>query len=350
MSETIPSRRRGIRLSDRDLVRFGYLDGLEGFPLVVSPGVGDLNLAAWAAAHRQTLEQALLDHGAILFRGFGNETVAHFSQFVRSISDDVLDYQERAAARTQVASHIFTSTEYPADQSIPLHHEMSYSHNWPSKIWFYCQQPPASGGRTPIADDRRVVDLLPPAIKTRFLEKGVMYVKNYGEGLDLSWQDAFQTEDRAAVERYCREAMMQCEWRDGGRLRTRARRHVMVSHPTLGTRLWFNHAHMFHLSNLSAPIREGLLAQFGEDEVPRNAFFGDGSPIPDSLMEEVRQTYRSATVGFDWERGDILLLDNFLASHGRDPFTGPRKILVAMAERFTLGGAVPATATFGSHE
>lgn len=350
MSESIPTRRKRLRLSDRDLVRFGYLDGLEKFPLVVSPGIGDLNLAAWTAGHKPLIEQELLNHGAILFRGFGNETVEHFSQFVRAIAIDVLDYQERAAARTQVASQIFTSTEYPADQSIPLHHEMSYSHNWPSKIWFYCRQPAAAGGRTPIADDRKVIGMLSPMIKKLFLERGVMYVKNYGEGLDLSWQDAFQTEDRATVERYCREAMMECEWRSGGRLRTRALRHVMVTHPKLGTTVWFNHAHMFHLSNLSAPVREGLLSQFAEDEVPRNAFFGDGSSIPDSLMEHVRETYRRATVGFDWERGDILLLDNFLASHGRDPFKGPREILVAMAERFTLGAADLATAPFGSHE
>ena len=350
MSERIPSRRKGIRLSDRDLVRFGYLDGLEGFPLVASPGVVDLNLATWAAGHKPLIEQQLLDYGAILFRGFGNETVEHFSRFVRAVATDVLDYQERAAARTQVASQIFTSTEYPADQSIPLHHEMSYSHNWPSKIWFYCRQPAVAGGRTPIADDRKVIDLLSPAIKKAFLEKGVMYVKNYGEGLDLSWQDVFQTEDRAVVERYCRDAMMQCEWRSGGRLRTRARRQVTVVHPKLGTTLWFNHAHLFHLSSLSAPVREGLLSQFAEDEVPRNAFFGDGSSIPDSMMDEVRDTYRRATVGFDWERGDILLLDNFLASHGRDPFKGPREILVAMAERHTLGCAVPATAPFGAYE
>ncbi|UZW58370.1 TauD/TfdA family dioxygenase [Lysobacter enzymogenes] len=347
MSENILSRRKGIRLSQGDLVRYGYLDGMEGFPLVVSPGVDGLNLAGWAAGHRAEIEQRLLDHGAILFRGFCNETVEHFSRFVRAVASDVLDYQERAAARSQVAAQIFTSTEYPADQAIPLHHEMSYSHNWPSKIWFYCRQPAAAGGRTPIADDRKVVELLSPAIKRRFLEKGVMYVKNYGDGLDLSWQDAFQTEDRAEVERYCREAMMQWEWRSGGRLRTRSLRHVMVSHPKLGTTLWFNHAHMFHLSNLSGPVRAGLLAQFAEDEVPRNAFFGDGSPIPDELLDEVRETYARVTVGFDWQRGDILLLDNFLASHGREPFKGPREILVAMAERFTLA---PASAPSGSFE
>jgi alpha-ketoglutarate-dependent taurine dioxygenase len=337
MSEGIARRRKGIRLSDRDLVRFEYFDGAENFPLLVVPGISDLNLAEWAGGHKALIEQQLLRHGAILFRGFHNQTVEHFSQFVRALTSELLDYRERAAARTQISSQIYTSTDYPPDQTIPLHHEMSYSHSWPTKIWFYCRQPAAGGGRTPIADDRKVFGMLSPAIKQLFLEKGVMYVKNYGDGLDLSWQEAFQTEDSAVVESYCREAMMTCEWRSDSRLRTRAIRHVMVSHPKVGTTVWFNHAHMFHLSNLSAQVRAGLLAQFAEDEVPRNAFFGDGSPIADAMMDEVRETYNRARVGFDWQQGDILLLDNFLTSHGRDPFKGPREILVAMAEPFTLG-------------
>ncbi len=339
MSEGIPRRRKGIKLSDQDLIRCEYLDGLPDLPLLIVPGIDDLNLAEWAGGHKAFIERELLRHGAILFRGFHNDTVEHFSQFARALSAELLEYRERAAARTQVSSHIYTSTEYPADQTIPLHHEMSYSHSWPTKLWFHCRQPAAAGGRTPIADDRKVIGMLSPVLKKLFLEKGVMYVKNYGEGLDLSWQEAFQTDDRAVVERYCREAMMTCEWRGQHRLRTRAVRHVMVSHPKLGTTVWFNHAHLFHLSNLSAEVRAALLAQFEEDAVPRNAFFGDGSPIADAMMEEVRETYARAMVGFDWQQGDILLLDNFLTSHGRAPFKGPREILVAMAERFTLDAA-----------
>jgi alpha-ketoglutarate-dependent taurine dioxygenase len=35
-------------------------------------------------------------------------------------------------------------------------------------------------------------------------------------------------------------------------------------------------------------------------------------------------------ISFRWERGDVLLLDNYLVAHGRNPYEGPRKILVAM--------------------
>jgi alpha-ketoglutarate-dependent taurine dioxygenase len=271
----------------------------------------------------------------LLFRNFAIDSSSQFQQFARALVPDLLDYLERAAPRREVAKNIFTSTEYPPDQPIPLHHEMSYSHNWPTKIWFYCAQPAQSRGATPIANDRKVFKLIDPAIKERFMKKRVMYVRNFGEGPDLSWQEAFQTEDRAAVEEYCRQARMSCEWRDGDRLRTRALRQTVATHPQTNETVWFNHAHMFHVSNIDEPAREALLAHFKEDELPRNAFYGDGTPIESSLLSEIREVYAEAAVTFSWQKGDVLLLDNFLASHGREPFTGPRSILVAMAELYT---------------
>jgi alpha-ketoglutarate-dependent taurine dioxygenase len=276
-----------------------------------------------------------MKHGALLFRGFEMESVARFELLARAVSQDLLDYNERAAPRTQVGKNIFTSTEFPADQTIPLHHEMSYSHHWPSKIWFYCARPATQGGRTPLASERKVTSLIDAGIKKRFIEKRVMYIRNYGEGVDLTWQEAFQTTDRALVEQYCRQTRMEFEWRADDRLRTRAVRQVVAVHPKSGETLWFNHAHMFHVSNLDGHIRDALLSRFREDELPRNAFYGDGSPIDSSILEEIRETYRQASISFPWRKGDVLLLDNFLTTHGREPFDGPRKILVAMAELYT---------------
>jgi alpha-ketoglutarate-dependent taurine dioxygenase len=331
-----PSRRKTIKLTEAALVKTGYLsDDGEHFPLVVEPNVENLNPVSWAQRQRAFIEAELLKHGGILFRHFDVDSASRFEDLARALDRELLDYFERAAPRREVGRNIYTSTEYPPDQAIPLHHEMSYSHNWPTKIWFYCAQPAQSGGATPIANDRKVFELINPAIKERFMSRKVMYVRNYGEGLDLSWREAFQTDDRAAVEEYCRHARMTCEWRDGDRLRTRAVRQVVATHPRTGETVWFNHAHMFHLSNVELSVREALLAHYKEDEFPRNAFYGDGSPIESSVLEEIRRVYTEAAVTFSWQKGDVLLLDNFLASHGREPFAGPRKVLVAMAELFT---------------
>jgi alpha-ketoglutarate-dependent taurine dioxygenase len=161
-----------------------------------------------------------------------------------------------------------------------------------------------------------------------------MYVRNYGEGLDLPWQDVFQTNDRSVVENYCRQANTEFEWVDGNRLRTRQVRQVMVTHPKTGATVWFNHAHMFHLSNLTTAVREALLAEFTEKYLPRNAYYGDGSTIESSVLEEIREIYRQSAVVFEWRKGDVLMLDNILVSHGRHPYIGSRKILVSMAELY----------------
>lgn len=324
-----------VRLSQEELVKTSHLEGLEGFPLVVQPNVDNVNLVTWASCNNDFIEAQLLKYGAILFRGFDGDSVTRFEEFTQAISPELLDYRERAAPRQEVASKIYTSTEYPSDQCIPMHHEMSYSHNWPTKIWFYCQQPAEQRGGTPIASDRAVFKLIAPEIKERFIQKKVMYVRNYGEGVDLSWQEAFQTEDRAAVEAYCRKVHTEFEWRDGNRLRTRQVRQAVATHPKTGETVWFNHAHMFHISNVEPAVRDSLLSEFKEDELPRNAFYGDGTPIEWSVLEEVREVYRQAAVTFTWQQGDIMMLDNFLVSHGRESFVGPRRILVAMAELYT---------------
>jgi alpha-ketoglutarate-dependent taurine dioxygenase len=162
-----------------------------------------------------------------------------------------------------------------------------------------------------------------------------MYTRNYSERLDIPWQDVFQTTDKAKVEEYCRSAHTEFEWREGNRLRTKQVRQAVATHPKVGETVWFNHAHMFHVSNLQPAVRESLLADFKEEELPRNAYYGDGSPIESSILDEIRGIYQDEAVTFPWREGDILMLDNFLSSHGREPFVGPRSIVVAMAELFT---------------
>jgi len=324
-------QRKVVRLSEQDLVRDGFLNDDERLPVLIQPEAEGVDLTAWAVSHRAELEARLLEHGAILFRGFDLAGQDQFQRFAGEAFGDLLDYKERAAPRVQVSKGVYTSTEFPPDQWIPLHHEMSYAHHWPRKILFYCDLPPQDRGRTPIVRASKFKARLDPGIMDRFLEKRVMYVRNYGEGVDMSWQDAFQTTDRSVVEEYCRQAGMTAEWRDGDRLRTRAVRHAVMTHPQTGEVVWFNHAHMFHCSNLPDEVREALLEQFREDELPRNAFYGDGTPIESSVLEAVRQTYLEASLLFPWQKGDVMLLDNFLVAHGREPFSGPRRILVSLS-------------------
>jgi alpha-ketoglutarate-dependent taurine dioxygenase len=159
-----------------------------------------------------------------------------------------------------------------------------------------------------------------------------MYVRNFGDGFGLSWPTVFQTTDRQAVEEHCREKGIQTEWKEGDRLRTRAVRSALTRHPKTGEPIWFNHATFFHVSTLEPSVREALLAEFADAELPANTYYGDGTPIEPEVMDHLRAAYRSETVSFRWQKGDLLMLDNMLVAHGRAPYSGPREILVGMAE------------------
>lgn len=327
---SIPAR-KPVRLSQGDLVRKAPLTEL-GRPLMIEPAVDDLDLISWAQSQRQEIEADLGEHGGILFRGFGLTSVAAFEAFIAAISGGALEYTERSSPRSQVSGRIYTSTDHPADQMIFLHNEQSYNLVVPGKILFFCMQAAERGGNTPIADCRRVLARLDTALKQRFVERKYCYVRNFGEAFGLSWQEAFQTDSRAAVEEYCRANEIAWEWKESERLRTSQVRPAVARHPRTGELTWCNHITFFHVTTLDAPVREALLSGFREEDLPNNTYYGDGSPIESSVLDELRAAYRAETIEFDWRQGDLLLLDNMLTAHGRSPFAGPRQVVVGMAE------------------
>ncbi|MCV4342895.1 TauD/TfdA family dioxygenase [Pseudomonas capsici] len=296
-----------------------------------APAAGD----AWQA-HREQIQQVvdaeLPRAGGVLFRGFAFKGEADFEAFASSFGHELLTYDYASTPRTKLNNRVYTSTEYPAHQVIPLHNEQSYSLNWPMKIWFHCVQASEVGGETPIADSREVYRQLDPVIRQRFADKRLMYVRNYGNGLDLPWQQAFSTEDRAQVEQYCKASNIDFEWNEEGELSTRQVCQAVARHPVSGEWVWFNQAHLFHISNLAPAVRETLISIVGEEGVPRNVFYGDGSPIELEALEHVRAVLQRCQVSFPWQAGDVLMLDNMLVAHGRSTFQGARKVVVAMAE------------------
>jgi len=308
------------------------------FPEIISAPDPAVDLAAYLDSRRESIDEMLHDAGAVLFRGFAVRTLEDFQAAVRSSSQTLLSYNYRSTPRTEEISGVYTSTEYPPAEEIPMHNENSYAHAWPLRLWFYCYQPAAAGGATPIADSREVANRLDPALVKRFADLGVMYVRNYRKGMDLPWQEVFQTSDKAEVQRFCDEAHITCEWdTDGVELRTRQVCQGVATHPRTGAVVWFNQAHLFHPSALDEEIREAMLGLFGLEGLPRYSCYGDGSPIADEDLAAIRESYQAEMVDVAWEQGDVLMLDNMLAAHGRRTFTPPRRILVAMTDSIQPG-------------
>jgi alpha-ketoglutarate-dependent taurine dioxygenase len=326
------AQRQQFRLSAEALVNISTLSEEQLLPVVIQPGVKGVDLANWLAGHRDTVQNLILQRGAVLFRGFGISRPNDFQVVVAALCGEAMTYKERSSPRSQVADKVYTSTDYPADEEIFPHNEHSYSKIFPAKLFFCCDTPATAGGATPLADTRRVYEGIPVEIRSEFERKGWMFVRNFNTGFGLPWQTVFQTEDPAVVEEYCRSADIQWEWRGGNGLRTRQLRPVMVQHPAIGERIWFNHLTFFHVSSLKPSLVKMLRSSFAEDEMPNNTFFGDGSAIPDAVAERLRHAYLNARVSFQWEKGDLIVLDNILTAHARDSYSGPRKILFAMAE------------------
>jgi alpha-ketoglutarate-dependent taurine dioxygenase len=301
-------------------------------PAVIEARSGDTILGT-IREHRAEIRKLITTVGAVMFRGFDIGGVDGLHEVVRALSGEPLDYTERTSPRTALSSSgkVFTSTDYPETEEIFLHNECSYQQHWPLKVYFYCINPADTQGATPLADVREVLRNIDPEVVEEFVRRKWMYVRNFNE-MGGSWQYFYDTEDPAEVERYCARHNIQVEWLDGGRLRTRAVREAMHVHPITGERLWFNHATFFHVNTLPPLYREEMLDMFGEENLPTNSYYGDGGRIPDEVTKHLREAYEAAKLRFDWQKDDLVVIDNMLTAHGREPFTGPRKIAISMAE------------------
>jgi alpha-ketoglutarate-dependent taurine dioxygenase len=297
--------------------------------LVTAP---DRSGTAFLTEHRPAIRARLREHGAVLLRGLDLAGVEGFDQAVRALAGEPLRYTERSSPRSVIKGQVYTSTDYPPSEEIFLHNENSYQATWPMSLFFYCVQASETLGATPLADTRAVYRAIDPEVRDEFDRRGWMVVRNYTPGFGLPWQQVFGTGDRAEVAAYCARNGVEVEWRPDDVLRTRARRTAVHRHPTTGEVVWFNHITFFHVTTLAEDVCAGLRDLLGEDGLPTNTYYGDGGRIPDEVVAHLRSCYRAAQRRFPWQAGDVLMVDNMLAAHGREPFTGPRTVAVAMAE------------------
>ena len=288
--------------------------------------------------NKVSIQQLLQANGALLIRGLRILSSQQFGHVLEKVFDEkLLNYSYRSTPRTELRGNVYTATEYHCDEVIPQHNENAYSNQWAMRIGFLCMIPSAVGGETPIADSREVYRRLPKEIVKKFEEKKVMYVRNYGE-IDLPWSEVFQTEDKQEVEQYCLSNNMQCEWLPDNGLRTTQINPATAIHPVTGEKVWFNQAHLFHVTSLNADVRQSLLSVVTEEYLPRNTYYGDGSPIEPEVLKIIRDVYEQCKICFKWQKNDLMLLDNMLYTHGRLPFEGNRKILVGMAQAYSVKG------------
>ena len=314
-----------------------------GRPAVVAAAPGG-DAAGWVTAHRAGLRAAVAEHGALLVRGLGLRDSGEVAAVCEAVADELVGEREAFAPRQRVAGGVHTSTPWPAAQPMCMHHELSYCLEFPGLMLFACLTAPRSGGATGVADGQAVLEALPPDLVARFEREGWLLVRSYTDEIGASWPAAFGTDDPGAVERYCRANGIAFSWRADGELRTRQRRSAVVRHPVSGRRCWFNQIAFLNDATLDPDVREYLVDEYGADGLPFTTRFGDGDPIGDDVVALLNAVYEEHTVRAPWQDGDLLLVDNVRTAHSREPFTGPREVLVGLADPVRLADCAPTVA------
>lgn len=95
-------KRKTIMASQEQWVKTEKLFPDNDIPLLIQPAEDGLNLVEWGKNNRSFIEKLLLEHRALLFRGFNVQSPEEFEAFIMATSDgDLLEYRDRTTPAIQ---------------------------------------------------------------------------------------------------------------------------------------------------------------------------------------------------------------------------------------------------------
>jgi alpha-ketoglutarate-dependent taurine dioxygenase len=310
-----------------------------GQPPILQAEAGDAQ--RWAAEHRDGLRTLVAERGWVRVRGLGLGDATEAGAVFRELAGLLMVEREAFASRRIYADGVYSSSTWPANQPMCMHHELSYALEFPGMMLFACLSAPTDGGATAVADSPAVLDALPADLVDRFEREGWLLTRSYNDEIGASIAEAFGTDDRGAVESYCRANGIEFEWQPDGGLRTRQRRRAVLRHPATGARCWFNQIAFLNEWTIDPEVREYLVEVYGADGLPFNTRFANGEEIGEDVVRLINEVYDAHTVREPWQAGDLLLVDNVRTAHSREPFAGAREVVVAMSNPVRLSDWVP---------
>ncbi|RDV28936.1 SyrP protein [Alteromonas aestuariivivens] len=304
------------------------------FPQIVVNNANCKTLAetvAFVQANQAELEAKLAKAGALLFRGFPIDSAETFDVFSAAFGYPNFTYQESLsnAVRINFTERVFTANEAPKDVEIFLHHEMAQTPISPSKLFFFCQSAAEEGGATPLCRSDKLFAALrveSPKLASEFKEKGVKYTTvmpaandaNSGQG--RSWKSTLSVETVDDAEAKLKELGYSWQWLEDGCLKAVTPALPAVIDLADGSEVFYNQ------------LIAAYMGWHGVRENPSPTItFGDGSPIPKDGLERIAELAEEFTFDLAWQDGDVAIVDNYRAMHGRRPYSGDRKRVVLVA-------------------
>jgi len=329
-----------------------YFVNEQQLPYVISPkNCSEISLSdfkAWAEDHQNELKDLLTWQGAILLRGFPIDSADDFGTIVKAVIGRELNDYKGEGSRNRIAQGVYTSTKAPLKFKIPLHNELTCTQNPVDYICFYCDIAPEAGaGQTILARTEEVTTemMKKQPIWDFFNGKSIKYISRHPpEGnffarinpTHRTWQQVFETSDRNEVESICVQKGYDFKWNGDWLEIIRLAPAIRGPDQYFDHPYWYNQAHLYHSnSRIHGGWMNHLLANLLYIAPSTRAYdveFEDGTPIPKKVVYEIYDTLDEKTIKFDWEKNDVLLLDNRRTLHGRAPCVGPRRILTAMIQ------------------
>ncbi|MEJ8566341.1 TauD/TfdA family dioxygenase [Elongatibacter sediminis] len=322
------------------------------FPSILHPAdfglAGGVDAVEFGHAERDRLVREVCRHGAVVLRGFEWQDATAFNALVRSVAPESMEYEGGITPRRRVQGVVHTSTDAPAFVPIPLHAEMSYLDRIPRWVFFFCETPARRGGETPVVNLTRVFHALRPEVREPLVQRGIRLIQNLSGKKSLlaprTWRDMFPDSDPGQVREVCERRGIEAVF-SGDRLTLVSQRPAARVHPQTGEPVWLNavtlhdsfswelgHGGRKLLAAGLAALESRRDERVSAEDRPAHALYGDGGEIPRDHVLHIRETLWDCSVSRAWERGDVMMLDNTRVGHGRNPFSGPRCILAALAE------------------
>jgi alpha-ketoglutarate-dependent taurine dioxygenase len=299
------------------------------------------NFIFWCREHRPELDRLILDHGAIVLRGFPMGCAADFNAFTSVFPTYEHGYVGGMSPRKKIQGNVLESTRLVETYKINLHSEMAYMRTYPPRVAFFCRQAATTGGETIIGSMHEFMKRLPAELTRKLEQHEVHIVRNFAaagstDGMAMidhpdkvAWNDAFYTDSRAEVEQRCRQLGMKPIWNEDGSLTLLDVTKTFTVHPKTGERFYRNNLHT-NRSFDRPGFREIEAAVRATQKHASGMYLDNGETLTADEAATINRIYEEIELAWPWQNGDVMVLDNLQVAHGRNTYSGPREIMVAL--------------------